>query len=102
MLLCDSSHCWNGDEKLSALWDILALKGKPEAVLGDGGVAERGYQGVVVALVVHQVPHVEHALHRVRLARARRALHEQEGQRLQADVPTMRCAEVARCCLQVH
>lgn len=62
------------------------------------GVAEGGNQGVIIALVVHQVPHVEHALHRVRLPCARRALDEQEGQRLRAGGHGG-CPKMASSCL---
>ena len=81
----------------------LAVQGQPETLLGHARVAEGGDQGVVVALVMHQVPHVEHALHRVRLARARRALDEQEGQRLRAGGRTGQgcCPQMASCRLQV-
>ena len=54
-------------------------------------------KALVEPLVVHQVPHVEDALHRVGFAGAGRALDQHEGYCV---VPSCRRAQMACCHLQ--
>ncbi len=99
---CKCSHAELSRINRSLPGGLLAVQGQAQAFLGLARVAEGGHEGVIVALVVHQVPHIEHALHCVGLARARWALHQQKGQRLRAGgcAGQRRRSKVACCRLQ--